>query len=157
MRPPSSLPNAPFRVRAARRGDAEGIAALLKELGYATPADVNTVNWVISHPEMEIFVAGDPQDRPVGMVTLSHRPQLRMKGRIATIDELVVTSSWRKKGVGRALLHRAIERAKVLSVKRLELVTHTSRGDFPKAFYEAAGFTEADVAVLRLPELDFKK
>ncbi len=130
---------------------------MLKELGYPNGGDINTVNWVISHPEMEIFVAGDAQDRPVGVVTLSHRPQLRMKGRIATIDELIVTESWRRRGVGKALLARAFERAKVLSVKRLELVTHTGRDQFPRAFYEACGFTLADAAVLRVVDLDFSK
>ncbi len=146
-----------FRVRAARRGDADGIAALLGELGYAGAGDTQTVHWVISHPEMEIYVAGDGHDRPVGVLTLSHRPQLRMKGRIATIDELVVAAAWRRKGVGRELVKRAVERATVLSVKRLELVTHTQRADFPRGFYEACGFTEVDAAVLRMPAMDFRR
>ncbi len=146
-----------FRVRAARRGDADGIAALLAELGYPGSGDTQTVHWVISHPEMEIYVAGDSHDRPIGVLTLSHRPQLRMKGRIATIDELVVSASWRRKGVGRELVKRAVERAKVLSVKRLELLTHATRADFPKAFYESCGFVEVDAAVLRMPALDFRR
>ena len=78
------------------------------------------MHWVISHPEIEIFVAGDPQDRPVGMLCLSHRPQLRLRGRIATVDELVVTETWRRRGVGRALCCTRSSGAKVLSVKRLE-------------------------------------
>ena len=44
---------------------------------------------------------------------MSHRPQLRMRGRIATIDELVVTEPWRKRGVGKALLEKAIERTSI--------------------------------------------
>ena len=56
---------------------------------------------------------------------------------------------WRGKGVGRELLKRAVERAKVLSVKRLELVNHHGRGDEAKAFYDKCGFGEADAMVLR--------
>ncbi len=144
-----------FRIRSARRGDAEAIGGLLRELGYAEGADAATVHWVISHPEMEIFVAADSRDRAIGMVSLSHRPQLRMRGRIATIDELVVSRAWRGRGVGGELLKRAVARAKVLSVRRVELVTHVGKSDVPRRFYEANGLSEADAMVLRLPEVDF--
>jgi GNAT superfamily N-acetyltransferase len=148
---------ASFKVRPARPGDAEGLATLLRELGYSNAADVSTVNWVRNHPEMEIFVAADAHDRPVGLLTLSHRPQLRMKGRIATVDELVVAEAWRRKGVGRALIGRAVEKARSLSCKRMELTTHLGRGDYVRQFYEACGFEEANSLVLRHRELDFQK
>lgn len=139
----------PFRIRRARRGDSEALASLLRELGHPEGTDTQTVHWVISHPEIEIFVAGDAQDKPVGMISLSHRPQLRFKGRIATLDELVVTEAWRRRGVGRALVLHAIERAKVLSVKRLELVAARSRGDVMRQFSEACGFIDADWVLYR--------
>jgi N-acetylglutamate synthase-like GNAT family acetyltransferase len=143
---PSSAPA--FRIRRARRGDAEALAALLRELGFPEGSDTQTVHWVTSHPEIEIFVACDPQDRPVGMLSLSHRPQLRLRGRIATVDELVVTEAWRRRGVGKALLLHAIERAKVLSVKRLELATRQDASGDTARFYESCGFI-ADCQVFR--------
>ncbi len=146
-----------FRVRAGRRADTETIGALLRELGYPDAADVATVHWVISHPEMEIIVAADGRDRAIGMVTLSHRPQLRMKGRIATIDELIVTEPWRRRGVGRELLRHAIQRAKVLCVKRLELLTPLGRAQVAHEFYKGCGFSEADSLVMRFHELDFSR
>lgn len=150
MSAPASAAAAPFRLRNARRGDADAIRSLVTELGYPDAADAQTVAWVISHPEMEIFVAADHMDRAVGILTLSHRPQLRMKGRIATIDELIVSAAWQRKGVGRALILKAVERAKVLGVRRLELSTHRGRGDLVRAFYQACGFTEADSAIMRM-------
>jgi len=146
-----------FRVRAARRGDGEALAALLGELGYPGAADTSTVHWVLSHPEMDVIVAADNMDKPVGMITLSHRPQLRMKGRIVTIDELVVSASWRRRGVGRALMKRALERARALTAKRVELHTHKSRGEAVRAFYESCGFQEVDSLVMRLTEGDFQR
>ncbi len=137
-----------FRIRPGRRGDAEPIKALLAELGQAG-ADKATVDWIISHPEMEIFIAADTSDRPIGLATLSHRPQLRLGGRIASVDELVVTQAWRRKGVGRELLKRAAERAKVLGVKRLDLVTPHGRDQVLRPFYDACGFVEIDVVLLR--------
>lgn len=129
----------------------------MNELGYPNAPDVSTVHWVLSHPEMEVIVACDSMDKPVGLITLSHRPQLRMKGRIVSIDELVVAPAWRRRRVGTELMRRALERAKVLSAKRVELVTHQARGDSVKRFYESCGFTEADSFVMRHAEMDFRR
>jgi N-acetylglutamate synthase-like GNAT family acetyltransferase len=142
----------PFRIRPARRGDREGIANLLAVVGYANACDSSTLSWVISHPEMEVHLAVDPLDRAVGMVALSHRPSLRLKGRIATIDELIVLPAWRKKGIGKELLQRAVTRIKVLGCKRLEVLTH-SRADGP-GFLAKLGFVEIDSTLLRLAELE---
>ncbi|MDQ3265160.1 MAG: GNAT family N-acetyltransferase [Myxococcota bacterium] len=146
-----------FRVRAGRRGDADSIATLFAELGYPGTPDSSSVHWVISHPEMEVIIAADSLDKAVGVITLSHRPQLRMKGRIATIDELVVSSAWRRRGVGKALVRRAIERAKILSVRRIELLTHGPLTPELTTFFHAVGFDQAEVSVFRLGELDFQK
>jgi GNAT superfamily N-acetyltransferase len=144
----------PFRIRRARRGDAESLASLLREMGYPQGTDVQTMHWVISHPEIEIIVAADAQDRPVGMVTLSHRPQLRLRGRIATVDELVVTEAWRRRGVGRALMQQVLERcgARALSVKRLEVSAYALQE--LQSFYTACGFVQVDNMVMRHSELE---
>jgi N-acetylglutamate synthase-like GNAT family acetyltransferase len=142
-------PAAAFRVRPARRGDAESIGGLLKLLGYPEGTDAATVNWVISHPEIELFVAADGQDRPIAVVALSHRPQLRLKGRVLTIDELVVAEAWRRKGVGRALIARVIERARSLSAKQVEIATHPSEPAASLAFFEACGFSLSDARLAR--------
>lgn len=130
-----------FRVRAARRGDSERIRALLEELGFEGGTDSATLNWVVSHPEIEVFVATDGRDHPVALMTLSHRPQLRLKGRILCVDELVVATAWRRQGVGTALLARARERARALSVRRLELRTHAPQAESHERFLEATGFS----------------
>ncbi|MCK8504145.1 GNAT family N-acetyltransferase [Myxococcus fulvus] len=138
-----------FRIRRARRGDAEAMALLLRELGYPQGTDQQTVHWVVSHPEIEIFVAGDPQDKPVGMLSFSHRPQLRLRGRVGTIDELVVTESWRRRGVGRALIKQILERCKVLSARQLQLVSPIATTPEVRSFYTACGFSEVDAGVFR--------
>jgi GNAT superfamily N-acetyltransferase len=122
--------------------------AILTESGATS--DTHTFTWTISHPEMEVLIAADPLDRAIGLVTLSHRPILKLGGRAATIDELVVLKAWRRRGVGRELLRRAVERAKVLSVKRLEVQTMGPLTDEVRAFFLASGFEQADVATFRL-------
>lgn len=125
------------------------MAALLRELGYPAGTDVQTVNWVISHPEMEMFVAADEHDRPVGMITLSHRPQLRLRGRVMSVDELVVASDWRRKGVGRALIQWALGRARSLSVRWMEVAPHPSGDGSAVPFLTACGFRAAEGALMR--------
>ncbi|WP_426752980.1 GNAT family N-acetyltransferase [Myxococcus sp. Y35] len=133
------------------------MASLLKELGYPQGTDQQTVHWVVSHPEIEIFVAGDPQDRPVGMVSFSHRPQLRLRGRVATIDELVVTETWRRRGVGKALIRQILERCKVLSAKQLQLVSPMATTPETRSFYTACGFSEVDSGVFRHLETESQR
>ena len=122
--------------------------ALLAEVGLA--ADPNTVTWIISHPEMEIVVAADALDKVVGFATLSHRPVLKTGGRAGSIDELNVSKAWQRRGVGRELLRRVVERAKVLSVKRLEVETYGPVSEGVRAFFSACGFESAEVGVFRL-------
>ena len=119
------------------------MSALLTELGHPEGVDTSTVHGVVSHPEIEVLIAADPQDRPVGMLSFSHRPQLRTRGRCASIDELVVVPAWRRKGAGRALLQQAIERARVLNVNRLVLVAEGGSDEVSRAFAAACGFLEA--------------
>lgn len=138
----------PFKVRPARRGDAPGIVSILNEAG--AQADSQTFTWIISHPEVEVLVAADPHDKVIGVVSLSHRPLLKVGGRAASIDELGVARAWIRKGVGRELLKRAVERAKVLSVKRLEVQTFGAVTDEVEAFFKATGFERATVGVFRL-------
>ena len=74
-----------------------------------------------------------------------------------TDDEAAVLTRERDQAIAHAreLEHQLGEmRGKV---KRLELITHTQRADFPRGFYEACGFTEVDAAVLRMPAIDFRR
>ncbi|MBI5543603.1 MAG: GNAT family N-acetyltransferase [Deltaproteobacteria bacterium] len=142
------------KIRQARRGDQQALAVLLKELGYDNAADSNTQLWVLNHPEIDVFVAVDHLDRPIGFISLSHRPQLRLRGRIATIDELVVAEAWRNKGVGTKLIGAAVDRAKALSAKRVDLLTYPDRASGQRSFFKRSGFEEVDSALMRLVELE---
>lgn len=144
-----------FRIRAARRGDARGVSKLIEDMGYPHGTDAVTVHWMVSHPETEIFIAADPGDRPIGLVLLTHRPSLRAGGRIAMIDELVVTPAWRMRGVGKALLEHAMDRARTLSVRRLDYCHAEELGDVPRAFLESCGMSPTDGAIYRVRDLDF--
>lgn len=131
--------------------------ALMAELGYVGAGEPATFNRVLQHPEMEIWIAADGHDHPVGLMAISHRPQLVINGPVVTVDELVVTSAWRRLGVGRKLLKLAAERARELGARRLELTTRRARGEAVRLFYERCGFAVADSLVLRLSDLEIQR
>jgi GNAT superfamily N-acetyltransferase len=91
------------------------------------------------------------------MLSFSHRPQLRLRGRVATIDELVVTEAWRRRGVGRALVKQILERCKVLSVKQLQLISTQATTEGTRNFYTACGFSEVDAGVFRHLETEGRR
>jgi GNAT superfamily N-acetyltransferase len=110
----------------------------------------------MSHPEIEVLVAVDNQDKPIGMLSLSHRPQLRTRGRVASIEELVVAQSHRRRGVARALMQNAIERARVLNVNRLDLMAESGSTEINQAFAAACGFNVTGTRVWSLSNADLK-
>lgn len=145
-----------FKIRHARRSDTERIVSLLRELGYPDGTSFSTVHWVLSHPEMEVLVATDGQDRAIGILALSHRPQLRANGRIVTIDEFVVSELWRRRGVARELFRHAVERAQVLTANRLEVITRGGQREAVE-FLKSCGLSQANALVFRVTKIDFEE
>ena len=57
----------------------------------------------------------------LGFITMSHRPLLRLAGRVAVIDAFAVAPEARGKGIGTDLLDNVMRRAENLGCKRIEL------------------------------------
>ena len=138
-------------LRRARPGDALALRRLLEEAGYAFPdarASDETIAQVVRHPEAAVFVAVEGPE-VVGYVSVSHRPQMRLGGRSARLDELIVREASRGQGIGKRLLDAAREHARSLHCVGLEVEPARDRASF--GFYQRQGFTEVDTALLRLP------
>jgi len=143
---------APFAIRNAESSDADALFGLLGELGYDELAFgdfAHAFERVALHPEMRVLIAEDETGRILGMISLSHRPQLRLGGTLVTIDELIVAPNARGSGVGRALLDHAREIARNLDARRIELSTNRTRESYARGFYAKNGFSEANSAVMR--------
>ena len=97
-----------INVRRARPGDASHVFALVEQLGYAPDhrGFDETFAQVVRHPEAAVYVAAEGL-RVIGYLSMSQRPQIRLGGRAASIDELVVDERGRGEGVGTALLDAA--------------------------------------------------
>lgn len=132
-----------WRIRPLKRGDREAAFKLLAGEGWVVPASDQeaVLSWVVQHPELESFVAHDSLSytRLWAMITMSHRPQLRLGGRVASIDLFLVAPEHRHKGIGHDLLLQALRRAEALSCKRVEMMLPEAR-DERHAFVESYGF-----------------
>jgi len=139
-------------IRRGRPGDAHALRRLLLELGY-DPGDARTADetiaQVVRHPEAAVFVAVEGAE-VVGYVAMSHRPQMRLGGRLATIDELVVAASRREQGLGSRLVAAAVEHARSLHCLRVDVLQRRTRESYARDFYQNCGFEEQDSAVMRL-------
>jgi GNAT superfamily N-acetyltransferase len=127
------------------------VYALVEQLGYHPDhrGFDETFAQVVRHPEAAVFVAVEGL-RMIGYLSMSQRPQIRLGGRAANIDELVVDERRRAEGVGTALLEAAISYARGLGCKRVDLSTARARQSYQRGFYVAHGFTEVDSALLRM-------
>lgn len=139
-------------VRVAAKGDTDAVHALLVALGYASLSRAAldaTLERFLAHPEMRAWIA-EEGGRALGLATLSWRPQLRLGGLLATLDELVVAEGARGAGVGAALVAAARAHARALGVVRLQVETNRARDAYRRGFYPKQGFVEVDRAVLRI-------
>jgi GNAT superfamily N-acetyltransferase len=139
-------------VREAAPGDAEGVAALLAELGY--PDDPGRVGRRLqrfsAEPSSFVLVAEDGAGRVAGLTSASVMPLLHEEGRWCRLSALVVGGRSRREGVGRALVAAVEERAREAECRYLE-VTSGERRERKAAhvFYAALGLEEVSRRFLK--------
>ena len=142
-----------FRIRRAEENDVDIVYKLIVALGYpgiATDDFKHSYSEVLANHQSIILLAESAEGQVLGVLTLSHRPQLRLAGTILCLDEFAVSEDRRGMGVGRALLQEAKNTAVELQAKRIELHTNRARESYARSFYVKNGFTEANSALLRL-------
>jgi len=136
-----------YRIRPLKRGDRDAAFKLLAADGWVVPAGDQelAISWVVQHPEIESFVAHDGAafSRLFGMIAMSHRPQLRLGGRVACIDLFLVAFEQRNKGIGHDLLEQALRRSEALGCKRVEIYLSPERSERHE-FFEVNGFVKGN-------------
>jgi PhnO protein len=132
--------------------DAEAVRFLIEELGYG-PLDERTfalgLEAVLADPAQQLLVA-EADGQLLGFMSLDIKPQVRLTGPVATIDELVVSERARGLGIGTKLVEFAKAEAIRAGARRLELHTARKRPSYERGFYVKNGFAEVDSAVMRI-------
>jgi len=148
-----------FSIRCAVESDIESAHKMIEALGYPNIEQAEfkkTFTEVLNHKDSRVLIAETATGQTIGLMTVSHRPQLRLAGVVVCIDELVIADNARGLGVGGALLKEAKGFAAEIGAKRLELHTNRGRISYQRAFYVKNGFSETNSAVMRL-EKEFIK
>ncbi|MGB4857902.1 MAG: GNAT family N-acetyltransferase [Dokdonella sp.] len=106
------------------------------------PSYTEAFSAIDAEPDSELIVAV-LAGAPIGMLQITFIPSLSYQGRWrALIEGVRVLSSERSRGVGEAMLHWAIERARSPDCVMVQLTTDKSRDDALR-FYERLGFVSS--------------
>lgn len=124
----------------------EPFGRLLEELGGAGVLSRERFEQMMQAPDCHLLVA-ESEGQPVGMLTLALYPTLTaLRG---WIEDVVVDSKARKRGVGRALLRKAVEIARAKGCKTLSLTSSPHR-QAAHALYLSEGFQMVQTQPFRL-------
>jgi GNAT superfamily N-acetyltransferase len=104
---------------------------------------------ILDQPDIgNIFVARRGNDI-VGMVSLLYTVSSALGGRVALLEDMVVSPTARNAGVGSALLSHAIEFAHSQGCKRITLMTDRNN-EAAQRFYQRHGFAASAMMPMRL-------
>ncbi|MGQ0714469.1 MAG: GNAT family N-acetyltransferase [Gemmatimonadaceae bacterium] len=131
---------ASLAIRDAILEDSGAISSLLEELGYPSLADGvrQRLSRMLHREDSRVFVA-ERSAKVLGVLGLHRLPVLTSINDVAMIVALVVTAKARRSGVGRALLARAEDEARVWRCGRIMVTSAEHRAD-AHAFYEQVGY-----------------
>lgn len=121
-------------------GIVKDIAGLLPQLDKesSTAVTKELLDTVIKSPTTKVFVAQDSAGKTIGMVTMISYRKIEGKSK-AWIEDLVVDSAYRGKGIGKALMLRAMDEAKKSDVRVVYLTSRPHRTT-AHALYREIGF-----------------
>ena len=140
-----------MKLRSANVEDAEKLAKLFGQLGYAcSPSELTERMNARVNTHNEIFVA-EISEAVVGVLVFNTLLPVHVAGKWGVVSALVVDESVRGKGIGAALLAHVELHAKRQGCTQIELSSNESRTQ-AHAFYERNGFAEKRKRFVRLIE-----
>lgn len=134
-------------VRVCAPADASIAAQLLFDFNteFDTPTPpvdelAERLRGLVARDDLEVLLAGDPA---VAIAVTTFRPSVWTAGPVALLEELYVQPDLRSRGIGAAVLQRAIDAAEARGVTTFEI--NVDEGDVDaQRFYRAHGFTEIE-------------
>ena len=125
----------------------QSINELLPQLSSSAQViSMDRLSELVESDNTIIFLGTDDNGQILGMLSL-----IVMKiptGNKAWIEDVVVDQSARSKGMGKALMNHALERAKKLAVKSVDLTSRPSR-ESANMLYQSLGYQIRETNVYR--------
>jgi ribosomal protein S18 acetylase RimI-like enzyme len=103
---------------------------------------------IMNSPDTGRILVAETDHKVIGMVSLLFSISTALGGRVATLEDLIIQESYRRQGIGKQLLHAAMDFAKNKGCLRITLLTdHTNNTAI--RFYESLGFIKSPMIPLR--------
>jgi N-acetylglutamate synthase-like GNAT family acetyltransferase len=145
-----------YTIRKARMEDVEGIASILRELGWfvhiVEENEEATNQRILQHMQMcmadnshSVYVACQKNGNIAGYISVHWLPYFILKAPEGYISELFIRQSERGKGLGVNLLDIVKEEAIQRGVCRLSLLNNRTRESYVRGFYTKCGWKEREV------------
>jgi GNAT superfamily N-acetyltransferase len=131
-----------LQIRPCSTEDFDGVLELLKQLWPEKPLDpasLRTVYEKVLNCDLQRYICAADGGRIIGFGSLSWKNNLWQEGYLGHVDDLVVDSDYRGRGVGTELLEHLIVIAKERGCRRIELDSGFHRPDAHR-YYERHGF-----------------
>jgi glucosamine-phosphate N-acetyltransferase len=131
-----------FMIRQCHAGDFDEVIPLLRQLWTDKTIDPPSLRPIFDRAlasNSKTYLVATDENRVIGFGSLSLKDDLWPEGTVAYIDELVVDSEYRSKGIGAQLLERLAAAALQKGCCRIELTSAFYRKDSHQ-FYERRGF-----------------
>lgn len=131
------------KIREAVRSDLEAILGLYAELDDGQSLDLCDAESVFkriqSYPDYSVYVA-ELEGEVVGVFELLIMDNLAHLGAPSgVVEDVVVGSQWRRRGIGKAMMQYAIQQCRKAGCYKLTLSSNLKRKS-AHTFYESLGF-----------------
>lgn len=131
-----------IKVRELTINDVESLISLLEQLWIGKQIDLTDVKRVIEkglNNNYQVYICATDDEKLVGYCSLTIKNNLWMLANLGNVDELVVDSEYRNRGIGKMLMCEIEKIAREHECKRLELDSAFHR-TIAHEFYERSGF-----------------
>ena len=147
-----------FTIRLAIPDDADALTRVVVTAGWfeyfqETPFEeaaagvLRRLSMCVENDAHTMFVATDKAGAAIGFASLHWTPCLIFPDLEGYLSELFVSAEFSGRGVGSALLERAVEEGRARGCYRMMLLNGRTRDSYLRDFYRKHGWTErADIA-----------
>ena len=104
---------------------------------------------IILDPKIGIILIAKDDDKILGMVNLLFTESTALGSKVALLEDMIVLSSSRGRGIGSQLIDYAISEAKKAGCKRITLLTDIENTK-AQSFYQKKGFVKSKMTPYRL-------
>jgi GNAT superfamily N-acetyltransferase len=104
---------------------------------------------IIENREIGTIFVAKVDNKAVGMVSLLFTVSTALGGKVAWLEDMVISTKHQSQGIGKALLAHAIKYAKAKQIERITLLTDQSNHKAQK-FYQSFGFEGSPMIPMRL-------